>query len=281
MSYFEDGPLMNGYDPNWEKKFNQTQALIGQLENKQRQDWTDDAHSVVSKLHGEIPKIFLSQFRTVLDYEKFLREQHWFRAKKLGLRLPDIRAQATEDEVSAAYQAFRDVADRVESYQRLPKPEEWGNGLFALDKPDHVQRVIETVSIDIGGSLLEAHLIIEHHSDEVHVCVVEDPLSVSTVLSPVNGFGLAKYLAGRMDMKKAGKLGKLFARANGKAVFVYKFFSPLSSHAPGARVYPCRLVFDNAECAGLEEMAGIKEATPLMMEELLKLDRDVANWAEK
>lgn len=281
MSYFEDGPLMNGYDPNWEKKFNQTQALIGQLENKQRQDWADDVHSVVSKLHGEIPKIFLSQFRTVLDYEKFLREQHWFRAKKLGLRLPDIRAQATEDEVSAAYQAFRDVADRVESYQRLPKPEEWGNGLFALDKPDHVQRVIETVSIDIGGSLLEAHLIIEHHSDEVHVCVVEDPLSVSTVLSPVNGFGLAKYLAGRMDMKKPGKMGKLFARANGKAVFVYVFFSPFSSHAPGARVYPCRLVFDNAGCAGLEEVAGIKEATPLMMEELLKLDRDVANWAEK
>lgn len=280
MSYFNDAPLMNGYDPHWEVKFNQKQALVRQLEQEQRQDWTRDTCSVLSRLNEEIPKIFVSQFRTVLDYEKFLREQHWPRAKQLGLRLPDIKAQATKEEASAAYQTFREVADRIEVYQRLSKPKEWGNGLFALDKPDYVQRAIETVSVDMRGSLLEAHLIIEHHPDAVHVCAVEDPLSAFTILSSVNGFELAEYLVERLDLRKPGKLGKLFGCANRKAVFVYKFFSPLSLYAHGARVCPCRLVFDDAGSDRLEDMGELKEATPLMMEELLKLDRDVANWSK-
>lgn len=280
MKAFEHGGhLMDSYDQGWEDRFNGNMSLIKALEKRLNQEWSDEAHDALSMLHKEVPGIYVSQFRTTLEYEKFLRERHFRCAEETGARLPDLRFDASREEIDEAFAGFRALTGRVRAYRRLPEPEELYTGLFSETNPENVPRTIETAAIEIQGRALEARLIIEKHDDGFHVCVVEDPLSVFTVLSSCNGYELAEYLEGELRPGKRTLLNRLFGRYQ-EPVFVYKFFSPLCATAPGARIYPFELVKDGFDRPCLRELDGIFPATPIMMDELLKLDPELARVTE-
>jgi hypothetical protein len=174
----DPGPELPSYDPAWEARWDKANALLRLLRERD----PPGSSELTARLVKELCEACSAQFRFACDLEAHLAAESAGPAQRAGLPLPPISGSVPPEEMTARHQAFRALCARVEAYRAAAPFEDWDTGLFRLEPGTGCAREIRDLEVsqhwgwDLGRRV-RVRLILERQDEDLHVCVLDHPLS--------------------------------------------------------------------------------------------------------
>ena len=279
----DPGPVLPSYDPNWEARFDAIHARLEAHERRVASGRADArSHERAQELAGRLCAAHDAQFQYAWQYDEHLRAQHTFGAWRASLRLPDVRRDASVEEMRETYRRFGDLCSTVVHLRAFEPAREWGGGLFAEEAPRGVEREIIHEAIELRyprDRPLHAKLIVERHGAAVHVCAIQDPRwSLPSVFA--HDEFLAERLAER-HLPPPRRRDALLRRPPRGRLFLYATRVPSQYGPPRQDVVPYEVVWARRgrrpqHMVELRPLR-LRDATPLIRRETLTMQPEL--WA--
>jgi hypothetical protein len=274
----DPGPELPSYDPAWEARWDKANALLRLLRERDPQE----SRELTEQLVEELCQACSAQFRFACDLEEHLARDSAGPAQRAGLPLPHIPGSATPDEMTARHQAFRALCARVETYRATEPFEDWDTGVFRLEPRMGCAREVRDLEVpqDWGlawgldrGRRVRVRLILERHDEDLHVCVLEHPLSQAPLTMAARD-AVARSLAAEFLPERRGWLVRLRRKTRSR-VMVHVIVRPFQPHGGERRVREEEILRDGSGRIQVVETGVVRCVPPLMVREILDMDPDL------
>ncbi len=270
----DPGPELASYDPAWETRWEQANTLLSLL-------WERDPHGsseLSRRLVDDLCLALSARFRFACDLEEHLAWESAGAAERAGIPLPLIAGSAPPREMIARHKAFRALCARVEAYRAAEPFTEWDTGVFRLEPMKGHAREIRDREVPEGwrldpGRRVRARLITEHHGQDIHVCVLEHPLSEAP-LTRAARYAFARLLAEEFLSERRGWLERLRRKARPR-LRIHAIARPFQPYGGERRVPEEEILRDGSGEIRIVKTGVTRRATPLMAREILDMDAEL------
>lgn len=267
----DPGPVLETYDPSWKARWSAKHGLLEALGEMPVLEQDPDLRS---RLTDDLCDALLSQFRHGWEYEAFLRQQHipWFLGKAEGqidLLIPSTPHTATPEEMRAHYRRWNELAHELRHHLSLDPAVEWESGPFSEGLADGSTRETFDEVIAPGGrhAPIRARFIVETQGSTVHVCALQRVGAGGGGLSLTEGIAHVAEWAAQTYLPQPSALAALLGRQ--ERLFLYRTFLPWRNGPPRQPVWGHEV---RRSRRGVQMVdIGVREATPYLREEALKL----------
>jgi hypothetical protein len=274
----DPGPELPSYDPAWEARWDKANALLRLLRERDPQGSSE----LTAQLVEELCEACSAQFRFACNLEAHLARDSAGPAQRAGLPLPHIPGSATPDEMTARHKAFRALCARVEAYRAAEPFEDWDTGVFRLEPKTGCAREIRDLEVPQGwglgwgldlGRRARVRLILERQDDDLHVCVLEHPLSQAP-LTLAARHAVARSLAAEFLAERRGWLERLRRKTRSKLMF-HVIVRPFQPYGGERRIREEEILRDGSGRIQVVETGVVRCVPPLMAREILDMDPDL------
>lgn len=270
----DPGPELSSYDPAWEARWDKANALLRLLRERD----PSGSSELAARLVEELCQACSAQFRFACDLEAHLARDSAGPAQRAGLPLPHISGSATPEEMTARYKAFRALCARVEAYRAAEPFEDWDTGVFRLEPRTGRAREIRDLEVpqdwDLDlGRRVQLRLILERQDEDLHVCVLEHPLSQAPLTLAARD-AVARSLAAEFLPERRGWLARLRRKTRSR-LMVHVTVRPFQPHGGERRVREEEILRDQSGRIQVVETGVVRCVPPLMVREILAMDPEL------
>jgi hypothetical protein len=273
-SLLDPGPELPSYDPAWEARWDKANALLRLLRERD----PHGSRELTEQLVEELCQACSARFRFACDLEEHLAADSAGPAQRAGLPLPLIAGSATPEEMTARHQAFRALCARVEAYRAAEPFEDWDTGVFSLEprtggaRESRDLEVPQNWGLDLGRRV-RVRLILERQDEDLHVCVIEHPLSQAP-LTLAAGDAVARSLAAEFLAERRGWLARLRRKTRSR-LLVHVIVRPFQPSGGERRIREeeIEILRDGSGEVQVVETGVVRCVPPLIVREILDMDR--------
>jgi hypothetical protein len=274
----DPGPELSSYDPAWEARWDKVNALLRLLRERDPSGTSE----LTERLVEELCQACSSRFRFACDLEEHLAAESAGPAQRAGLPLPQIAGSVPPEKMTARHKAFRALCARVEAYRAAEPFEDWDTGVFRLEPGTGCARETRDLevpqdrglawSLDLGRRA-RVRLILERQHDDIHVCVLEHPLSQAPLTLAARD-AVARSLAAEFLPERRGWRERLRRKTRSK-LMVHVIVRPFQSSGGERRVREEEILRDGAGGVQVVKTGVVRCVPPLMAREILDMDPDL------
>ena len=274
----DPGPELPSYDPAWEARWDKANALLRLLRERD----PSGSSELAARLVEELCQACSAQFRFACDLEAHLAAESAGPAQRAGLPLPPIAGSATPEEMTARHQAFRALCARVEAYRAAEPFKDWDTGVFRLEPRTGCAREIRDLEVpqDWGlgwsqdrGRRARVRLILERHGEDLHVCVLEHPLSQAPLTLAARD-AVVRSLAAEFLAERRRWLARLRRKTRSR-LMVHVIVRPFQPSGGERRVREEEILRDGSGRIQVVETGVVRCVPPLMVREILDMDPEL------
>lgn len=270
----DPGPELPSYDPAWEARWDKANALLRLLRERD----PSGSLELTARLVEELCQACSAQFRFACDFEEHLARDSAGPAQRAGLPLPPIPGSATPEEMTARHQAFRALCARVEAYRAAEPFEDWDTGVFRLEHRTGCGREIRDLDVPQDWGLdrsrrARVRLILERQDKDLHVCVLEHPLSHAP-LTLAARHAVARSLAAEFLAERRGWRERLRRKTRSR-LLVHVIVRPFQPHGGERRVREEEILRDGSGEIQVVETGVVRCVPPLMVRQILDMDPEL------
>ena len=270
----DPGPELPSYDPAWEARWDRANALLRLLRERDPQG----SRQLTARLVEELCQACSARFRFACDLEEHLAVESAGPAQRAGLPLPHISGAATPEEMTARHKAFRALCARVEAYRAAEPFEDWDTGVFRLEPRTGCAREVRDIEIPQDWGLdpsrrVRVRLILERQDDDLHVCVLEHPLSQAPLTLAARD-AVARSLAAEFLAEHRRWLARLWRKTRSR-LLVHVIVRPFQPSGGESRVREEEILRDGAGGVQVVKTGVVRCVPPLMVREILDMDPEL------
>lgn len=274
----DPGPELPSYDPAWEARWDRANALLRLLRERDPQG----SRQLTARLVEELCQACSARFRFACDLEEHLAQDSAGSAQRAGLPLPAIPGSATPEEMTARHQAFRALCARVEAYRAAEPFEDWDTGVFRLEPRTACVREIRDLEVpqDWGlgwgldlGRRVRLRLILERQDEDLHVCVLEHPLSQAP-LTLAARHAVVRSLAAEFLAERRRWRARLRRKTRAR-LMVHVIVQPFQPSGGERRIREEEILRDGSGEVQVVETGVVRGVPPLMVREILDMDPEL------
>ncbi|PJN94241.1 hypothetical protein CNY89_15665, partial [Amaricoccus sp. HAR-UPW-R2A-40] len=179
------------------------------------------------------------------------------------------------EEMTARHQAFRALCARVEAYRAAEPFEDWDTGVFRFEPETGCAREVRDLEVPQGcgqdlGRRARVRLILERQDEDLHVCVLEHPLSQAPLTLAARD-AVARSLAAEFLPERRGWRERLRRKTRSK-LMVHVIVRPFQPSGGERRVREEEILRDGAGRIQVVETGVVRGVPPLMVREILDMD---------